>query len=111
MVVPGRPMAKARPTPFAPRTRRFVPSQKHQEALAYAFMSNRGAFPEGEVRVEIEFHVFGVQPDGDNAEKLVLDALQDAGVVGNDRQVKDCHWALFRAAKDQQRTVVRVAPR
>lgn len=111
MVVPGRPMAKARPSNYAPRTRKWVPSQKHQEALAFAFMSNRGAFPEGEVRVEIEFHVFGVQPDGDNAEKLVLDALQDAGVVTNDRQVKDCHWALFASPKADQRTVVRVARR
>lgn len=71
----------------------------------------RGRFPDGDVTVLIDFYIHGrSRIDGDNCEKLVADALQDAGVIGNDDQVFDCHWRIHRvASKDDQRTVVRVA--
>ena len=37
-----------------------------------------------------------MRPDLDNAMGAVFDALQDGGVFGNDRQVRECHAAIAR---------------
>ena len=32
--------------------------------------------------------------DGDNLQKEILDALVDAGVLADDRWVRECHWSI-----------------
>lgn len=41
----------------------------------------------------------GTKPDGDNCEKAVLDAINQAGVWEDDAQVSSCTWRCWYAAK------------
>jgi Endodeoxyribonuclease RusA len=92
-----RPVPKARPRPN-PRGGVYTPSQAEEEALAMALRPGSGAYPSGQVHVELVFWLcMGSPGDGDNYEKLVLDALQKAGVYSNDRQVRSCAWWVEQA--------------
>jgi Holliday junction resolvase RusA-like endonuclease len=109
VTVVGRPRPKARPRP-GKHGKWYVPSSPHQEILAYAFLRHRGEFPEGAVHVACEFHVHrGKLPDGDNCEKLVWDALQDAGVIADDQQVKSWSGRVIACEDGHERTVVTVS--
>lgn len=54
--------------------------------------AGQGLFLAAPVGVRIAFYYKGSSGDGDNMEKLVLDALQEAGVITNDRQVRHMEW-------------------
>ena len=77
------------------------------------FARYRDAFPpRTELSVRIMFYVSGRRAgDIDNLEKLVLDALQDSGAVGNDMWITECHSTVDRCAKGEDRTAVVVHPR
>lgn len=105
----GRPVPKARPRPGA-RGRFYVPSQAEQEALALVMAKYRGTYGrEEKLAVFIEFHFAGGRRPGDldNLAKLVLDALQDAGVYPNDLQVTELHARIVQPSERDQ-TVVEV---
>lgn len=79
-----------------------------------ALLPGAGAYPTGHVHVELVFWICGGSiGDGDNYEKLVLDALQKAGVYANDRQVRGCCWWVEDAetkADERYDIVVRRPP-
>ena len=103
--IPGKPVPKARPRPGARGW--YVPSAKSQEAVAMYFMQHRGRFPEGPVIVDTEFDVNPrSRADEDNLRKLVLDAMQNAGVFGNDHQVTGGTTARRIVSTGKERTVV-----
>lgn len=53
------------------------------------------------------FLVSGRRPgDGDNLLKLVLDAIQDAGVIPNDMRAAEAHYAVDHCAKGEDRTEI-----
>lgn len=55
-------------------------------------------------RLRLEFHVLARHgKDGDNMEKLVMDALQGVLFV-NDSQVLDCHWTIHPIDKKTMAT-------
>lgn len=62
-----------------------------------------------QLSVRIEFHfVGGARPgDIDNLQKLVLDALQDAGVIPNDLQIVELYARIIRPSV-ADKTVVSV---
>ena len=99
-------MPKARPRPGGKRW--YVPTQPGQEYVALHAAKYRGAFaPRTELSVRLMFYVSGRRAgDIDNLEKLVLDALQDAGVVGNDMWITECHSTVDRCVKGEDRTAI-----
>jgi Holliday junction resolvase RusA-like endonuclease len=107
VTIPGRPVPKARPRPGR-RGSFYVPSQPAQDAMAMVLSRYRGMFGKGEeVYVRSVFHVSGSRAaDGDNLHKLVLDALQDAGVVPNDMRISEGHYSVHRCPKGEDRTSI-----
>ena len=47
--------------------------------------------------------------DGDNYEKLILDAMQKAGILENDKNVKACFWEKIEMANEKSLTIYAVA--
>lgn len=107
----GRPQPKARPRPN-PRGGVWTPSASSEESLAWVLRPLHGAYPTGHVGVVLEFHFAGGNiGDGDNYEKLVLDALQKAGAYTNDSQVRQCSWQLHLCDDPfDERTVIGLWP-
>lgn len=108
--VEGAPVPK-------PRTRRarnghlFIPpaASRHQAAIGWHARQHYGAYRSGPVRVSVVFFEARWRGDLDNLAKLVLDGLQDGGVIGNDRQVVELFCA--RRKSPDERTWIRVAGR
>lgn len=69
-------------------------------------------FDDCDVAVRVAFHVSGRRAaDGDNLMKLVLDAIQDAGVVGNDMRVTEGHYTVDKCPRGEDRTELVIARR
>lgn len=62
--------------------------------LAGYFQQCRGMFRAGPVEVMFVLRVARFRGDGDNHEKIILDALQQAGVYSNDSQVRAARWVM-----------------
>lgn len=77
------------------------------------FVRYQGVYPpKTELSIRMMFHVSGRRAgDIDNLQKLVLDAIQDAGVVSNDMYVTEIHGSVDRCQKGQDRTAVVIHPR
>lgn len=74
--------------------------------------STGACFNDCDVTVRAAFHVSGRRAaDGDNLMKLVLDAIQDAGVVGNDMRITEGHYTVDRCPKGRDRTELIIARR
>lgn len=84
---------------------RHKPAIAHRDALVLLLRSkHQGLFPAGvRVGVDLYFYVAGASGDGDNMEKLVLDALQQAGVLANDKQVRSMRWCWATLAESGRR--------
>ena len=79
----------------------------HRMVLA-ARLARRGAGAiSGDVDVTIVYHFDSRRPDADGPTKLVLDVLEEAGIVVNDRQVRR-YQVRKELDKDQPRTEVTV---
>lgn len=108
--IPGNPQRKQRPRFNRNTGGAFTPRETLAAEREIAWEAKRAASEQGvelpfvnEVRVEIVFRstvpvdaVLGVV-DGDNAEKLINDALNNV-VWNDDRQVIDMHWTIERGS-------------
>ena len=61
---------------------------RHDVAVIVEQSGLRGAFPRGPLAVRIDLH-FSSGGDIDNRNKPLFDALQEAQLFANDRQIKD----------------------
>ena len=85
----------------------WTPSKKAQTWVAYHFRPYRGRYPSEPILVYAVFCVNArSQADGDNLFKLVADAMQEAGVVGNDRQIRKHIVEMVTVPYGEERTVV-----
>ena len=107
--VPGPPVPKERPR-RGPHGNFYTPKRtKDAEAqIAMIARSKSVRFAGNNVRVELEFFCRQWRGDGDNCEKLILDALQKADVITNDKQVHECRWRVYLDPAIEERTVVKV---
>lgn len=107
--IPGPPVPKERPR-RGPHGNFYTPKRtKVAEAeIAMIARSKRVRFEDNIVRIDLEFHCRQWRGDGDNCEKLVLDALQKADVIKNDKNVHESRWRVFLDPSEEERTVVRV---
>lgn len=75
--------------------------------MAYHFLPYRGRHPSGDVFVYAAFYVNKrSRADGDNLFKLVADAMEEAGVVTNDIQIRRHMVDVITVPYGQERTVV-----
>lgn len=109
VIIEGKPVPKARPRPN-PHGGVWTPSKKDQTWVAYHFLPYRGRYGAEKIMVYCDFYCWWRQPqhepDGDNLFKLVADAMEEAGVLDNDRQIRKHIVEVHEVPKDQQRTVV-----
>lgn len=106
------------PRPTGKRGQRAYYSERHKPAIAHRdslvlqLRRYTAMYPAGtRVAIDLQFYVSGSHGDGDNMEKLVLDALQAAGVIANDRQVRRMRWSvdtLAETGRREQCTVLRM---
>lgn len=112
MTFPGfKPMAKARPR-FG---QGYVHMPKPYVDWKYAFAARakwqyNGEPLEGRLSVDVVFatQTGSMRPDLDNAFGAVADALQEAGVIGNDRQIVGLSCHVEKAKKSDVGIVVTV---
>ena len=106
-IVPGEPLSKGRPR--SGRGRTYTPEQTRNAAEVIKVYARRARGREAADRhpydLRITFYVAARRGrDGDNMEKLVMDALQ--GIVWvNDSQVVRCAWAIVQD-RDNPRTAI-----
>lgn len=62
----------------------------------------------GNIKAEIEIHRARKDQDGDNFLKCLFDALQEAGIIENDRNVIDVHYLVFNASKKTSKVVIKL---
>jgi len=110
VTIPGKPVPKARPRPNR-RGGVWTPSKAAQTAVAYHFNRYRGRYGKQRIMAYAVFYVHVRNPvhlpDGDNLWKLVADAMEEAGVVDNDRQItKSIQEVIEVGTPEEQRTVV-----
>jgi Holliday junction resolvase RusA-like endonuclease len=109
VTIPGKPVPKARARPN-PRGGVFSPSKTAQTFVAFHFTPYRGRYGDKTIWVACDFFCWWRQPqhepDGDNLFKLLADAMEEAGVVNNDRQIRKHLVEVHKVEKDEQRTVV-----
>lgn len=108
-VVPGKPVpqGRARTTKFGtfyPKT-----SKAHRKVLTAAFAGTETKHPIHEMTVALHVGIAGARAnsDLDNHAKMVLDALQDAGVIASD-DVRTVRELVVRAVDGEPRTVVEI---
>jgi Holliday junction resolvase RusA-like endonuclease len=94
--IPIEPHAKERPrfgSGRAYNSKRYTDWRKRFVALAPRVKQPMS----GALEVSIFFHTKSgkMRPDLDNAAAGVCDALQDAGVIANDRDIVDLHCSLY----------------
>lgn len=109
LVVDGTPVPKGRAR--SGKGNHYTPERTRaaQAAIVWEAKAARVVFdPADRVELHLTFMVHRWRGDLDNLEKLVMDALQDAGVYKNDRQVKRKFAEEMTIPKtDQERTVIR----
>lgn len=107
----GVPVPKARPRFDTRRGRVYTPESTKlaEDLLATLMQLQLVALGPAEVAVEIEF-AFSSRRSGDldNCAKLVLDALQKARVIDNDRQVRQLWINAKDVKKGQEFTWLRL---
>lgn len=107
--IPGPPVPKERPRRgkaghFYTPTR----TKTAEEEIAMLARSKRVRFGDNNVAVTLTFHTSAWKGDGDNFEKLILDALEKGGVFSNDKQVRRVRWEIVECEPSHQKTEVRV---
>lgn len=107
--IDGKPTPKARPR-FS-RGRVYTPreSQLAEELVASLLALKMRQLGPAEVGVTLTFG-FSSRKSGDldNCAKLVLDAMQMARVIDNDRQVRELHVLANDVPKGDEYTIVEV---
>lgn len=104
--IPGTPIPKARARTYTTNMGRkgsYTPKRTRdaEDMIAFAARAKRVFFDSSqEVELEIVFAVNRWRGDIDNLEKLVMDALQKAGVYANDKQVTKKVSEIIRVEKD-----------
>ena len=108
-VIPGPPIPKERPRRGA-HGNIYTPKRTKTAEEQIAMLSRaRGVrFGDNNVSVALTFHTHAWKGDGDNFEKLILDALQKGEVIDNDRQVRRVEWEIVDCAPSAQKTEVLV---
>jgi Holliday junction resolvase RusA-like endonuclease len=104
--VPGRPIAWARPRSHG--SRHFTPRRvlEAEESIAWEARKTRVRFGVELVAVRIVLWSKTVlRGDVDNYAKTVLDALEKAGTIENDRQVRQLD-VRFVVGTDTEKTVI-----
>lgn len=102
----GPPVPKGRPRVVITnrgKRRTYTPAatEAAEEAIIWLCRAQRVTFGDSLVSVEMWFHTRHKRLDGDNCEKLALDAMTRAGVYDDDSQVVDVHWRLRRVEKGE----------
>lgn len=106
VTIPGKPVPKDRPR-FTNTGNIWSRSSEHEAQVALLFARYRGLFPTGNVATRMLFLTNPKQrADSDNLEKLVLDAMEKAGVYANDRQVNDSAKHRYTVDYGQEQSVV-----
>jgi Holliday junction resolvase RusA-like endonuclease len=109
VVIEGKPVPKKRPRPN-PKGGVWTPSKEAQTWVAYHFTPYRGRYGDQKIMASAVFycHVRNPTqlPDGDNLWKLVSDAIEEAGVINNDRQITKATHEVVEVPAGQERTVV-----
>jgi Holliday junction resolvase RusA-like endonuclease len=98
-----RPMGKARPRVCRGKAHMPPPYMRWKKAAAMLMMPYRPEKPiDGPVFVGTYFatRTGNCQSDTDNAHSAILDVLQDAGFIHNDKQVKDGEYAITKGDSD-----------
>ena len=110
--VPGAPRPKARPR-FSRQGRAYTPreSRSAEEALAYEFWVQLRPLGRVEVRLDLEL-AFSTRRSGDldNCLKLVMDALKQARIYADDRQVRELHVNTLDVPQGHEYTEVEIEP-
>jgi len=102
LTVPGQPFPKARPRFNRKQGRVYTPADSLLAEDLMASVMNLSLAPLGGEDVLLDVHfAFETRKSGDldNCLKLVMDALQKARVIDNDRQVRQVRVACSDVAK------------
>lgn len=105
IVIPGRPIAKARPKFNRKSGRIYTPSSEAEQSVANAMSDYKGAyFDAGPVLVSLYLYGTKAGTDIDNVAKLYIDALVKAKVIQDDAEV----YALWVERRPPDRDGLRV---
>jgi Holliday junction resolvase RusA-like endonuclease len=110
---PGmKPAAKARPR--VTRNGTFMPPAYREWQRAFVWRAigqHRGEyFGSLAIGVTIRTATGNMRPDVDNAAGAVLDALQDAGTIGNDSQVRRLFVEVVKVKRQDVGITVTITP-
>jgi Holliday junction resolvase RusA-like endonuclease len=97
-IFPGEPQAWQRVTLRGPYMRKPKETRAAQKRLCTQLAQVAPKLePNAAARfgVQLVFRTTSSQKDGDNCEKLVLDAFQGK-IWGNDNQIDQCQWKMWR---------------
>lgn len=107
VVIPGRPVPKARPRINRTSGGVWTPSEKQEIAASWFFLRYRDEFPEGQVKVRMLFLVNKRQrADVTNLTKLYEDAMNRARVWKDDFQAVDVNGRRLVVEDGDEKTVV-----
>lgn len=101
ILIKASPMGKARPRVYRGRATLPPAYRKWKESVvALLLQSYRPTKPiEGPIAISTDFYTKtgNSRSDADNSHASILDALQDARIILNDRQVKQGSYAIYKS--------------